>query len=85
MTSQQKTTIEQITKRIEKLNGSVKVGVSNLSQTKHYFLYITQTHLNYGICEITKIFCDVQINTKGNIVKGNWDMYSPIKTKKEFY
>ncbi len=85
MTIQQETTIDQITKRIEKLNGTTNVGVSKLAQTKHYFLYITKKRVNYGVCEITTVFCDIQINTKGNIVKGKWDCYNPIREEKTFF
>ena len=85
MTSEQKNTIEQIKIRIEKLNDFTKSSVTQLSRTKHLFLYITRERTNYGVSKNTEIFCNVQINSKGNIVKGKWNQYQALETKKEFY
>ena len=85
MTSEQKSTIEQIQSRVEKLNDFTKTSVTALSQTKHLFVYITRERTNYGVSKNTEIFCDVQINSKGNIVKGKWSQYQALETKKEFF
>ena len=85
MTSEQKSTIEQIQSRIEKLNNFTKTSVTVLSQTKHLFVYIIRERTNYGVSKNTEIFCDVQINSKGNIVKGKWSQYQALETKKEFF
>ena len=85
MTSEQKSTIEQIQSRIEKLNNFTKTSVTVLSQTKHLFVYIIRERTNYGVSKNTEIFCDVQINSKGNIVKGKWNQYQALETIKEFF
>jgi hypothetical protein len=68
MTDLQKNTIDQITKQVERLNGKQTVSVSN----------IRKGHVNLCIFNVrdltdvvtTTTFVDVDINTKGNTVKG---------------
>lgn len=85
MTSKQKDTIEQIKIRIEKLNDFTKSSITKLSCTKHLFLYIIRERTNYPVSKNTEIFCNIQINSNGNIVKGKWNQYQALETKKEFY
>jgi len=68
MTDLQINTIDRITKRVEKLNGKQTVKVYN----------IRKGHINLSIFNVrdltdvitTTTYVDVDINTKGNVVKG---------------
>ena len=81
MTTQQKNTIERITKRIERANGKQTVST----------LEIKKGHINLLVFNIrdkvdfirTTTYCDVDINTKGNVVKGFLNELTP-NTKTEY-
>jgi len=81
MTTQQKNTVERIAKQIEKANGSQFVSVHNIRKG-HIALYIGKTIDNVHSIRTT-IFCDIEINTKGNVVEGFFDVLRP-KTKVEY-
>lgn len=78
MTNSQKNAIDQITKRIEKWNGSQTVSVYNVRKG-HVLLWIGNVKDNTDFIRTTT-FCDIQINTKGNKVKGFLNYLTP-KTK----
>lgn len=84
MTPAQISTVNSITERVKKLNKNVIVGTSALNSKGHYFLCISNIR-NGEVAKTTTIFCDVLLNTKGNIVSGKWNQYTPIKETKEFY
>ncbi len=75
MTDLQKNTIDRITKQVERLNG--KQTVSALS--------IRKGHINLSIFNVrdltdvitTSTYVDLDINTKGNVVKGFANPYEP--------
>lgn len=81
MTTQQKNTVNQLTKKIEKWNGTQKVSVWNVKKG-HVLLWIGNVKDNTDWIT-TSTFCDVQINTKGNIVKGFFDYLTP-KTETKY-
>lgn len=75
MTTQQKNTVDRFTKVIERLNGKQTVSVGD----------IRKGHIYLNICNVrdkvdfirTTTYCDVQINTKGNVTKGFMNEYNP--------
>ena len=75
MTDLQKNTIDRITKQVERLNGKQTVSVLN----------VRKSHINLCIFNVrdltdvvtTTTYVDVDVNTKGNIVKGFCDQYRP--------
>jgi hypothetical protein len=75
MTDLQKNTIDRITKQVERLNGKQTVSVSNLRKG-HVCLEIFNTR-DLTDFITTEIYVDVDINTKGNIVKGFANQYEP--------
>ena len=79
MTDLQKNTIDRITKQVERLNGKQTVSVLNIKKG-HVSLNI------FNVRDLTDVittttFVDVDINTKGNIVKGYANPYEPKVTK----
>ena len=78
MTDLQKNTIDRITRRIEKLNGKQTVKVYN----------VRKGHVNLNIFNVrdltdvitTTTYVNVDINTKGNAVKG---FINPYEAKVE--
>ena len=75
MTDSQRNTIDRITKQVERLNGKQTVKVYN----------IRKGHVNLNIFNVrdltdvitTTTYVNVDINTKGNAVKGFVDVYRP--------
>ena len=75
MTDLQKNTIDRITKQVERLNGKQTVSTFN----------IRKGHINLCIFNVrdltdvvtTTTYADVDINTKGNAVKGFLNQYEP--------
>ena len=75
MTDLQKNTIDRITKQVERLNGNQNVSIFN----------IRKGHVNLSIFNVrdltevitTSTYVDVDINTKGNVVKGFSNPYEP--------
>ena len=75
LTELQKNTISQMQAVVERLNGKQTVSVYNIRKG-HVLLTIFNKRDNcYAIT--TKTYVDVEINTKGNIVKGFQNKYSP--------
>ena len=75
MTNSQKNTIDRITNQVERLNGKQTVSVLNIRKG-HVSLTI------FNVRDLTDVvttttFVDVDINTKGNIVKGFANQYQP--------
>ena len=68
MTNSQKNTIDRITKQVERLNGKQTVSVLNLRKGHVSLTIFNVRDLTHVITTTT--FVDVDINTKGNVVKG---------------
>ena len=83
MTTQQQNTIERIVTRIEKLNGKQQVVSFNISKG-HITLYVGNV-INGNQYVRETIYCDVEINTKGNITKGFADALRPKEWVKYLY
>lgn len=75
MTNSQKNAIEQIKFKIEKWNGTQKVSIWNIEKG-HILLWIGNVKENADWIT-TKTFCNIQLNTKGNKVKGFLDFLTP--------
>jgi hypothetical protein len=75
MTDLQKNTIDRITKQVERLNGKQTVCVGNLRKGHVYLNIFNERDLTDFIT--TETYVDVDINTKGNIVKGFANQYEP--------
>ena len=81
MTTQQKNTIDRITKRIERANGNQTVSIFE----------IRKGHINLSVFNVrdkvdfirTTTYCDVEINTKGNVTKGFLNELNP-KTETKY-
>jgi len=81
MTTSQKNTIDIIVARIERLNGKQTVSIHN----------IRKGHISLSVFNVvdkvdfirTTTFCDIDINTKGNIVDGFANEYTP-KTETKY-
>jgi hypothetical protein len=81
MTDLQKNTIDRITKQVERLNGKQTVSISD----------IRRGHVNLCIFNVrdltdvitTSTYVDLDINTRGNIVKGFANAYEP-KVEKDY-
>ena len=81
MTDLQKNTIDRVTKQVERLNGKQTISV----------LSIKKGHVNLSIFNVrdltdiitTTTYVDVDINTKGNAIKGFINIYEP-KVKKVY-
>tara|TARA_R110000803_G_scaffold6446_4_gene20935 strand:+ start:1129 stop:1386 length:258 start_codon:yes stop_codon:yes gene_type:complete len=81
MTSQQKTTIDQVVKRIERLNNSQTVSVHDLRKG-HISLLVFNIKDSVDVVRTTT-FCNIEINTKGNITKGFLNELTP-KTETKY-
>jgi len=68
MTDLQKNTIDRITKQVERLNGKQTVSVLNLRKGHVSLTIFNVRDLTDFITTTT--YVDVDINTKGNVVKG---------------
>ena len=75
MTTQQQNTIERLVTRTEKLNGTQTVVSFDICKG-HVTLYIGNVIEGFQHTRET-IFCNVEINTKGNITKGFFDALRP--------
>tara|TARA_R110000851_G_scaffold58782_1_gene136278 strand:+ start:711 stop:983 length:273 start_codon:yes stop_codon:yes gene_type:complete len=78
LTELQKNTIGQLQGLIERLNGKQTVSVNNIRKG-HVLLFIGNTRDRVDFIR-TQTYADVQINTKGNIVKGYFNKLSPKET-----
>ena len=78
LTELQKNTIGQLQGLIERLNGKQTVSVNNIRKG-HVLLFIGNTRDRVDFIR-TQTYADVQINTKGNIVKGYFNKLSPKQT-----
>lgn len=83
MTTQQQNTIERLVTRTQKLNGTQKV-VSFDIRKGHITLYIGNVIEGNQYTRET-VYCDVEINTKGNITKGFFDALRPKEWVKFHY
>ena len=82
MTTQQQNTIDRIILKIEKLNGKQKVNVFNISKG-HVTLFVGNVRECFQYNRET-IYCNIEINTKGNITKGFYDALRP-KEKVQYF
>lgn len=78
MTSAQKTTIDRFTKICERANGKQTVSVNNIRKG-HISLVIFNVRDRVDFIRTTT-FCDVDINTKGKVLKGFFDELRPKET-----
>ena len=79
MTDLQKNTIDRITKQVERLNG--KQGVSILNIRKNHILLTIGNKRDLTDFITTTTYVEVDINTKGNVIKGFCNPYEPkVKT-----
>ena len=83
MTTQQQNTIDRMVARIEKLNGKQKVVFFEILKG-HVTLYVGNV-INGNQYVRETIYCDVEINTKGNITKGFADELRPKEWVKYIY
>ena len=83
MTTQQTNTIDRIVKRIEKLNNTQTVSVHELRKG-HVSLLVFNVRDKVDFIT-TLTFCDVEINTKGNITKGFANEFTPKRETKYPY
>ena len=83
MTNQQQNTIDRMVARIEKVNGKQKV-VSFDIRKGHVTLYVGNVINGQQYIRET-IYCDVEINTKGNITKGFFDALRPTEKVQYLY
>ena len=80
VTSQQKNTIKRIVSTIEKANGKQTVSVLDIRKG-HVILNVFNVRDKVDVIRTTT-FCDVEINTKGNITKGFYNYLTPkVETK----
>jgi hypothetical protein len=80
MTTQQSNAISRIVARVERLNGKQTVSVHNILKG-HIALLVFNVDDKVDVVRTT-IYCDIEINTKGNIIKGFSNEYNPkIETK----
>jgi hypothetical protein len=83
MTTQQQNTIDRMVARIQKLNGKQKVVFFDILKG-HVTLYVGNV-INGNQYVRETIYCDVEINTKGNITKGFADELKPKEWVKYLY
>jgi hypothetical protein len=81
MTTSQTNTVNQIVARIERLNGKQRVSMHNILKG-HISLLVFNVRDNVDFVRTT-IYCDIIINTKGNVVKGFANEYTP-KTETKY-
>ncbi len=75
MTDLQKNTIDRITKQVERLNGKQTVSIFDIKKG-HVVLSIFNVR-DLTDFVTTTTYVDIDINTKGNIVKGFSNPYEP--------
>jgi hypothetical protein len=75
MITPQTNTVNSIVARIERLNGKQTVSVHNILKG-HISLLVFNVVDRVDVVR-TSVFCDIEINTKGNIVKGFSNEYTP--------
>ena len=83
MTTQQQNTIDRMVARIEKANGKQKVLFFD-TRNGHVILYVGNVKDGSQYIRET-IYCNVEINTKGNITKGFADALRPKEKVKYLY
>ena len=83
MTTQQQNTINRIVARIERANGKQTVSILDIRKG-HVVLCVFNVRDNVESIRTTT-FCDVEINTKGNITKGFANELTPKQEVKYLY
>ena len=83
MTAQQQDTVDRMVARIEKANGKQKVVSFDILKG-HVILYVGNVINRQNYTRET-IYCNVEINTKGNITKGFADALRPKEKVKYLY
>ena len=83
VTELQESAIDQIQFRVERLNGKQNTSVINIRKG-HVSVVIGNTR-DTDFCTTTQIYVDLELNTKGNIVKGFFNQYTPKETKKFYH
>jgi hypothetical protein len=83
MTTQQQNTINRIVARIERLNNKQTISVHNIRKG-HIALLVFNVIDKIDFVRTTK-YCDIEINTKGNVIKGFANEYTPIVETKYPY
>lgn len=83
MTREQKDTIERITFKVQKFWGKQNISIHNIKKN-HISLCVFNVKDKVDVITTTT-FCDVEINTKGNITKGFFDNLRPKESKKYPY
>ena len=83
MTTQQQNTVNQIENLISRMNSNITFGTLNLRKG-HIVMTAIRKRTN-AVADITEIFCDIDINTKGNIVKGKWNKLQPIEKTTDYF
>jgi len=78
MTQSQKNTVSRFTKITERANGKVTVSVQNIRKG-HISLEIFTVRDKVDFIRTTT-YCNVDINTKGNVVKGFFNELEPKET-----
>jgi GNAT superfamily N-acetyltransferase len=80
VTPQQKSTIERIVSTIERANGKQTISVLNIRKGHIVLLVFNVRDKVESITTTT--YCDVEINTKGNVTKGFYNYLTPkVETK----
>lgn len=83
MTTQQQNTINIIVARIERLNNKQTISIHNIRKG-HIALLVFNVVDRIDVIRTTR-YCDVEINTKGNIVKGFINELKPTEEVKYPY
>ena len=78
MTTEQKNTVSRFVKINERVNGKMNVSVHNIRKG-HISLVIDNVRDRVDFIRTTT-YCDVEINTKGKVVKGFFDELRPKET-----
>ena len=74
MNTAQKNTVDTVTQIIEKINGKQTVDTGDL---RNGHIYLTIFNKTSGDWIRTTTYADCEINTKGNIIKGFANQYTP--------
>ena len=83
LTELQESTIYQIQGLVERLNGKQNLSVVNIRKG-HISVFMGNTR-DTDFCTTTQTYVDLELNTKGNIVKGFFNQYTPKETKKFYH
>ena len=83
MTTNQSNTVNSIVARIQRLNGNQTVSIHNISKG-HITLLVFNVRDKVDFIRTTT-YCDIEINTKGNVTKGFLNELMPKETVKYPY